>query len=82
MDSGIEANGAIEELCRRTRCKKDFQCYKFGFKSPVELRNIGTADFVECLSKNAPGCEHSFSFGDSYFCKCPVWLHVAKILKK
>ncbi len=82
MDSKVEINRQIEEIISQMKCKKDFQCYKSGFKEICEIKDIGMPDSIICLSKLPESCEYSFAFGDSCFCKCPLRLYIAKNLKK
>ncbi len=78
MDTGIKTNGEIEEILRQMECKRDFQCYKNGFRDICDIKDIGLPDSVECLSKTSRNCEYSVAFGDSAFCKCPLRVYIAK----
>jgi len=82
MDNKVETNRQIEEIISQMKCKKDFQCYKSGFKDLCETKDIGVPDSVRCLSKPLGDCEYSFAFGDGYFCKCPLRVYITKNLKK
>ena len=82
MDSEVETNRQIEEIIRQIKCDKDFQCCKSGFEDICEAKDIGLPDSVKCLSKHPGDCEYAFAFGDSYFCKCPLRVYIAKNLKK
>lgn len=72
----------IEEIMGRTRCQKDFECYKSGFSKVGKARDIGIKNFVECLVDNPASCNHSMAFGNGYFCKCPLRIYIAKNLEK
>ena len=82
MDNKVETNRQIEGIISQMKCKKDFQCYKSGFKDLCQIKDIGVPDSVRCLSEASEDCEYSFAFGDSCFCKCPLRLYIAKNLKK
>lgn len=82
MNSKVENNEQIDEIISQMQCKKGFQCSKPGFKALCEAKDIGLKDVVKCLNIPLGGCEYSFPFGDSYFCKCPLRVYLAKNLKK
>ncbi len=82
MDIDAETNSQIVRIISQMKCKKDFQCYKSGFKELCKIKDVGVPDSIICLSKPPGNCEYSFVFGDSYFCKCPLRLYIAKKLKK
>jgi hypothetical protein len=82
MDSGAKTNRQIQEIMRQVECKRDFQCYMSGFKDLCKIEDIGIPDSVRCLSKAPENCKYSFAFGDSYFCKCPLRIYIAKNFKK
>ncbi len=63
-------------------CTEDSECYKSALKSLCRARDIGLETFVECLEEDPHKCKFSVSFGDSYFCKSPLRVHVAKKLNK
>jgi hypothetical protein len=82
MDSGAKTDRQIQEIMQQVECKRDFQCYMSGFKDLRKIKDIGMPDSVRCLSKGPENCEYSFAFGDSYFCKCPLRIYIAKNFKK
>ena len=71
----------IEEILGGMQCPKDFSCYKSGFENLCKAKDIGIESFLECLEKKPQDCKFSISFGNSYFCQCPLRVYLAKKLK-
>ena len=78
MDNATEKR--IDDIKSRMQCVKDFEC--LSKENPIRTRDIGMEHFVECESKNYEICGFALSFGQTYFCKCPIQLCVARKLKK
>jgi hypothetical protein len=72
----------IEEILGDLKCPKDFECYKSGLKVLCRAKDIGLEQFLECLEEEPIWCKFSFSFGNSYLCKCPLRVFIAKKLKE
>jgi hypothetical protein len=68
----------IEEIIGQTACPKDFACHKSAFDVLCKAKDVGLASYVMCLENSANGCKFSVSYGDSYYCRCPVRVYVAK----
>ena len=64
----------ISEEVRRTatNCKKKFSCLEEERKDLCKVENCidGKVHFIKCL--NDEYCPYKQSFGDSFFCSCPV----------
>ncbi len=82
MDMTQDHIRQIEAVKSRTKCPRDFECEKSGFEKLGRARIIGQGDLVECLKERATACEFAMPFGDSYFCRCPLRLYVAKTFGK
>jgi len=80
MGTKAEVEKQIEKTISKTKCLKDFKCYKSGFKDIPKIKIIGSENLIECLEENVEECEYSFHFGDSFFCKCPILSHILKNL--
>ena len=80
MGTKAEVEKHIEETISKTKCLKDFKCYKPGFKDLPKVKIMGSKTLIECFEENAEECEYSFHFGNSFFCKCPVLSHILKNL--
>ena len=46
MDNKVETNRQIEKIISQMKCKKDFKCYKSGFKELCEIKDIGVPNSV------------------------------------
>ena len=82
MEIGVEPKKQIEEIISKTKCRKNFECYKSGFANLTPVKKLGSEGLIECLGENPQMCEHSSSFGDGRFCKCPVRIYIAEKLGK
>jgi len=71
----------IEELLPGMQCPKNYKCAKYGFERLCESVDIGDEHFIQCREKNPSTCMFSQSFGNNYFCQCPLRLHLHKKLK-
>jgi hypothetical protein len=70
----------IEKIIAGTSCAKDFKCYRSNLSQLCKAKDVGLESFLECLEHNPRNCEFSISYGDSYFCRCPVRVYIAKKL--
>ncbi len=62
-------------------CDKDCQCYQSGLENLCKAQDVGITSFLVCLEKETD-CQHRISYGDSYYCKCPLRLHIKRELGK
>ena len=72
----------IEKLAARIKCPKDFMCYKSGLTELCKAKDIGLGTYLECLDNDAQKCIFSLPWGDSYLCKCPLRIYLAKELNR
>jgi len=72
----------IEAIIGGMECPKDFLCYRSGLKVLCKAREFGIEDYLECLEDGPEDCHFSISFGDMYFCKCPLRYYLASNLNK
>jgi len=72
----------LEEIVNGLKCPKDFKCYKSGLGNLCKAKDIGLKSFLECLEEEPRDCKFSHSFGDSYFCDCPLRVYIGKKLRK
>jgi hypothetical protein len=68
----------IEKIASGIKCSKNFECYKSGPEKLCKARDIGLEQYVECLGEKPHTCDFSLSFGQGYFCTCPVRIYIAK----
>ena len=71
------ANKTVEEIMSSMKCPKDFACVKNGFQNVLKSKCFA-GRFFTCTSSNSYMCPHLLPFGYSYFCTCPLFLHIAQ----
>ena len=77
----VEQEEQIKKLMNEIECPFDFNCYKTGFTSIHKiLKDMPSLEsYVETSEQPPPlECFYSLSFGNTYFCKCPLALYVIK----
>lgn len=75
----------VENIIGDLKCPKAFRCAASDFVDLCRARDIGLESFLLCLEeKNGSPkvCTFSVSFGDVFFCQCPLRVYIAKKLKK
>ena len=77
-----EEKKKIEEIIDGLKCPKDFRCAQSGFELLCKARDIGMKDYLDCLEEKPAGCKFALSFGDGYFCQCPLRVYLAKALRR
>ncbi len=71
----------IEQIIGEMQCPKAFRCTESGFAAMCKAQDIDLKDYLVCLEDNPGTCTFSISFGDAYFCKCPLRIYIAKNLR-
>ena len=77
-----EEKKKIEEIIDGLKCPKDFRCAQSGFERLCEARDIGLQSSLDCLEEKPATYKFALSFGDGYFCQCPLRVYLAKKLKR
>ena len=72
----------IEEMTGNIKCPKNFKCVESGFENLCKAKDFGLDDYLECLEEDPQKCKFALSFGNGYFCQCPLRVYLAKKLKK
>jgi hypothetical protein len=72
----------LETIIGELQCSNDLRCYRSGLEDLCKAKDIGLESFLECLEENPNECRFSVPYGHSFFCKCPLRVHMAKNLKK
>jgi hypothetical protein len=67
----------VEEIISAMKCPKDFACVKNGFQN-VQDTNCFAGKFFTCTGSNSYMCPYLLPFGYSYFCTCPLFVHIAQ----
>ena len=74
-------NKRLKELIANFPCDKDCQCYQSGLENLCQAQDIGITSFLVCLEK-VTDCQYRITFGDLYYCKCPLRRHIKRELGK
>lgn len=72
----------FEDIKTQMQCKKGFECVESQFTVLCKARDFGLKDYIECLEDQPLRCLFAVSFGEAYFCRCPMRVYIAKTLKK
>jgi len=80
MEVTEEQRQEIDKIASGINCPKNFECYKSGLGKVCKTRDFGLSQYLDCLQEEPHACEYSLSFGNGYFCTCPVQLYIAKNL--
>ncbi len=70
MDTKHKAQ--LKKIMGEMKCSKHFKCHKSSFKEFCKARDIGLGEFLLCLEEDPFKCDLAVSFGNSYYCKCPL----------
>ncbi len=73
-----QVDSKLKRIMDKMTCPQDFICEKSGFENLCKANYIEHNKCVECLDENPKGCSFSLTFGDTFLCKCPVRVHIAK----
>ena len=69
----------IEEMkADRVPCSRDYECYTSSLEKLCKVKHIGCFDEMECESKNAACCGHSFAALSNKYCSCPLRRYIAE----
>ena len=72
----------IDEILAGMECPKNFKCAEHGLERLCEAVDIGLEHFIQCREKHPENCTFALSFGNNYFCQCPLRVYLHKKLKK
>lgn len=81
-DMRQQNNSLIEKLVAAFQCPKDFICYRSGFEMLCKAEDIGLRTYLKCIDIEAQTCVFSSASGDSYLCKCPLRIYLAKEINR
>lgn len=82
MEINEDFESQIKEAMDVTDCPKDFECYRNGFEKMCKVKLFGAKSLFTCHDENPQNCRMSLSYGNIFFCKCPLRILVAKKLNK
>lgn len=80
MDKEIKEK--IDQIAAKIECSKDFRCVKHDFTEICRAKDVRLEEHLECLDEKAYECPFSISYGNSYYCRCPLRVYLCKELKK
>ena len=72
----------IEELMAGMQCPRNFACAENGFERLCEAVDLGLESYIQCLAKKPSACTFALSFGNNYFCRCPLRVYLRTKLKQ
>jgi len=72
----------LREIIGDLKCPKDFKCCTEGLEKLCKARDVGLESHIQCLEEQPFTCKFSVSFGNAYYCHCPLRVYIAKKLKQ
>ena len=72
----------IDEIRKRMKCKKGFNCAESGFEKLCRAKDIGLKRHLLCLEHAPSLCDFALLFEKKYYCACPLRVYLTKILKE
>lgn len=61
-------------------CISGFKCLEDGYAAVSMTRQYGS-DLFTCVGAEPWRCQHAIHYGYSYFCLCPLFIHIARDIK-
>jgi hypothetical protein len=80
MEQAIQQQ--IDEIRKRMKCSKEFQCAKSGFKKLCRAKDVGLKLHLLCLEETSALCDFSLELEEKYYCGCPLRVYLTKSLNK
>jgi hypothetical protein len=72
----------IDEIRKRMKCNKGFQCAESGFEKLCKAKDVGLKLHLLCLEETSALCDFSLLLEDKYYCGCPLRVYLTKNLQK
>ena len=72
----------VDEIRKRMKCSKEFQCAESGFKKLCRAKDVGLKLHLLCLEETSASCDFSLQLEEKYYCGCPLRVYLTKSLKK
>ena len=72
----------IDEIRKRMKCSKGFQCAESGYTKVCKARDIGFKRHLLCLENGSASCDFSLLLDKEYYCACPLRVYLTKNLQK
>ncbi|MFC2027806.1 hypothetical protein ACFLU3_03865 [Chloroflexota bacterium] len=71
----------VEEIMGEMSCPQSFKCEELGSEMLCKAEDHGMEGYLDCLEDNRSRCNFALSFGDGYYCRCPLRVFLSKELK-
>jgi len=71
----------MQEIMGTMSCPENFICAELEPEMLCKAKDHGMEGYVDCLAENRSRCNFALSFGDGYFCRCPLRVFLSKELK-
>ena len=78
---GKRRKAEIERIKADMSCTKDFSCTSSSFSQGGRVEVFASGQLLECREADAASCGLSLSFGDGFYCKCPLRTYLAGVLR-
>ena len=72
----------IEEIRKRMKCSKGFQCAESGFEKLCKAKDVGLKHHLLCQENASAVCDFSLLLEKKYYCACPLRVYLTKNLQR
>lgn len=70
--SQLKNDKTIKGIVQSINCKYGFKCLNNANKNICKAESIPFSNLVECNNEHPQKCNFSFSYGEGFYCKCPL----------
>jgi hypothetical protein len=81
LEYTVQQEFCYVEIKKETNCPYDFECLKKKGSYHCDTEDYIFHGAVEC-NRADKDCQYSYSFGKSYFCRCPMKLYLYRKKRK
>jgi len=71
----------VNEIRKRMKCRKGFQCAESGFKKLCKAKDVGLKRHLLCLENGAASCDFSLFVEKKHYCACPLRVYLTQNLQ-
>jgi hypothetical protein len=72
----------IDEIRKRMKCSKGFQCAESGFEKLCKAKDVGLKRHLLCQENASAACDFSLLLEKKYYCACPLRVYLTKNLQR
>jgi len=76
-----EVQQQVNEIRKRMKCSKGFQCAESGFNKLCKAKDVGLKRHLLCLESGAASCDFSLFVEKKYYCACPLRVYLIRNLQ-